>query len=66
MSVLGVEKGAQRRGMYLHWYEHHMCLCIGSSESVGGLPKDTELASGKIGRRMNSKLTLKIIGSPKC
>lgn len=29
-----------------------MCLCIGTSESVGGLPGHTELGNSKIGRRM--------------
>lgn len=32
-----------------------MCLCIGTSESVGGLPRDTELDNGKIERRMELK-----------
>lgn len=32
-----------------------MCLCIGASEPVGGVPGDTKLGNSKTGRRMELK-----------
>lgn len=43
-----------------------MYLCTGTSESVGGLPRDTELDNGKIGRRMELEAQTQITGSAEC
>lgn len=67
---LGERAGSWRResreGAWILMCRNITRVFVQEPESVGGLPQDTELASGKIGKRINSKLTFKIIGSAEC
>lgn len=55
MRVLGFIEERSGRERYLYGWKNNMCLCIGASEPVGGLPGDTKLGNSKIGRRMELK-----------